>query len=253
MKRIVPLFLLLFVGNFLFSQTKFDFSGSVSLTNQEGFPSFWKNIATINIDGIDYVLTAGGNGTWTQMTGGVGNSMSLRKDGSGGDQVTIERKDQEPFRFYGIWLKHNSMYSPPFYQPPYYSITYNTVDDEPETYTNYDGATTATATISKDVAVTSVTIRFTSMMYFWIDDLIVGPASTEPEPFSVTASQTNVSCAGGSNGSASVSVTGGQAPYSYSWTGVENDGPTATGLAAGTYTCTVSDAGENVSTQTFNI
>ncbi len=53
---------------------------------------------------------------------------------------------------------------------------------------------------------------------------------------------TNVNCFGQSTGAATASATGGTAPYTYSW----NTSPvqttiTATGLAAGTYTVTVTD------------
>ncbi|MFB0903386.1 MAG: hypothetical protein QMB11_03310, partial [Nonlabens sp.] len=60
---------------------------------------------------------------------------------------------------------------------------------------------------------------------------------------SVISSSTNVSCFGGNDGSATVSVSGGTSPYSYSW----NTSPiqtlaTATGLKAGNYNVTVTDA-----------
>lgn len=61
---------------------------------------------------------------------------------------------------------------------------------------------------------------------------------------SPTASTTvisNVSCFGGNNGSASVSISGGSAPYTQSWTPSGGTGLTATGLTAGTYTVTVTD------------
>lgn len=65
------------------------------------------------------------------------------------------------------------------------------------------------------------------------------------------ASQTAVSCFGGSNGTASANATGGTAPYTFSWnTTPAQIGSTATGLGAGTWTCTVNDAngcGTNVS------
>jgi hypothetical protein len=63
----------------------------------------------------------------------------------------------------------------------------------------------------------------------------------------VTPSQTNVSCNGGSNGTATVSVTGGSTPYTYSWGPSGGTNATATGLAAGTYTVTITD---NVACQT---
>ncbi|WP_430406706.1 T9SS type A sorting domain-containing protein [Fluviicola sp.] len=56
-----------------------------------------------------------------------------------------------------------------------------------------------------------------------------------------STSQTNVSCNGGSNGAASVSPTGGIAPYTYSWSPSGGTGSIATGLSAGAYTVTVTD------------
>ena len=65
---------------------------------------------------------------------------------------------------------------------------------------------------------------------------------TQPTLITATTSQTNVSCNGGSNGVASVSASGGVGAYSYSWSPSGGTGATASGLAAGTYTVTISDA-----------
>lgn len=65
---------------------------------------------------------------------------------------------------------------------------------------------------------------------------------TQPIALSLTSSVTNVSCNAGSNGSATVSVMGGTIPYSYSWAPSGGTSATASGLAQGTYTCTVTDA-----------
>jgi uncharacterized delta-60 repeat protein len=59
---------------------------------------------------------------------------------------------------------------------------------------------------------------------------------------SSVSSQTNVSCNGGSNGSATISATGGSAPYTYSWSPTGGTDATATGLAANAYTVTITDA-----------
>ncbi|MBP2281685.1 gliding motility-associated-like protein [Flavobacterium sp. CG_23.5] len=57
------------------------------------------------------------------------------------------------------------------------------------------------------------------------------------------SNSTNVSCFGGNNGNATVSVTGGTSPYTYSWnTNPIQTSVTATGLTAGTYNVTVTDA-----------
>ncbi|MHC0442577.1 T9SS type A sorting domain-containing protein [Flavobacterium sp. 3-210] len=65
---------------------------------------------------------------------------------------------------------------------------------------------------------------------------------TEPNALIATTTQVNVSCNGGSNGSATVNVTGGTAPYTYTWSSAGGTAATATGLLAGTYTVTVKDA-----------
>jgi hypothetical protein len=57
---------------------------------------------------------------------------------------------------------------------------------------------------------------------------------------SITVSTTDVSCNGGSTGSASVTATGGTAPYTYSWSSGSSIN-TADNLSAGTYSVTVSD------------
>lgn len=52
--------------------------------------------------------------------------------------------------------------------------------------------------------------------------------------------QVNVTCNGGKDGSATVSVSGGQPPYSYSWTSGDTIA-TALDLSEGTYNCMVTD------------
>jgi gliding motility-associated-like protein len=65
---------------------------------------------------------------------------------------------------------------------------------------------------------------------------------TEPPVLTATTSQTNVSCNGGSDGTATVSVSGGTTPYTYSWAPAGGNNATATGLSAGNYTCTITDS-----------
>lgn len=52
----------------------------------------------------------------------------------------------------------------------------------------------------------------------------------------------NISCFGGSNGMAAVSVNGGTAPYNYVWSPSGGNGSTASGLTAGNYSVSVTDS-----------
>ncbi|RZJ87629.1 MAG: hypothetical protein EOO60_11995, partial [Hymenobacter sp.] len=65
---------------------------------------------------------------------------------------------------------------------------------------------------------------------------------TQPAPFNITGSQTNVSTYGGSDGSATVSASGGAPGYTYSWSPSGGTAATASGLSAGNYTVTITDA-----------
>lgn len=76
---------------------------------------------------------------------------------------------------------------------------------------------------------------------------------TQPAPINVTTSQSNVSCNGGNNGSANVSPSGGTPNYTYFWAPVGGTNATATGLSAGTYTCTIEDANNCIVNQVLTI
>jgi aminopeptidase-like protein len=79
----------------------------------------------------------------------------------------------------------------------------------------------------------------------------VNATVTQPTAITATVSQVNVACNGGTTGSATVTVTGGTAPYTYAWSPSGGTAATASGLAAGTYTVTVTDA--NGCTLTRNV
>src|SRR5690606_27339553 len=64
---------------------------------------------------------------------------------------------------------------------------------------------------------------------------------TEPLSLTATSMQTPVSCFGGNNGTATALPMGGTSPYTYSWSPVGGTAATATGLSAGSYTCTITD------------
>ena len=66
---------------------------------------------------------------------------------------------------------------------------------------------------------------------------------TQPTALMATISaQTNTNCDGTAAGSATVTVSGGSPSYSYSWAPIGGNSNIATGLSAGTYTVTTTDA-----------
>ncbi|MBL0343395.1 MAG: gliding motility-associated C-terminal domain-containing protein [Bacteroidetes bacterium] len=77
---------------------------------------------------------------------------------------------------------------------------------------------------------------------------------TQPEAglaVTPTVSQ-NVSCFGGNNGSVNLVVNGGTSPYSYNWSN-GNTTSNLSGIASGTYTVTVTDANNCISTQIVTV
>lgn len=78
--------------------------------------------------------------------------------------------------------------------------------------------------------------------------LITQPAAA----LSTVPSQANVSCFGGSNGAASVSVSGGTVPYGYSWSNGQTTS-SVTGLTAGNYSVAVTDGNGCMASSAFVI
>ncbi|MEL1242440.1 hypothetical protein AAEO59_15395, partial [Flavobacterium sp. DGU99] len=80
---------------------------------------------------------------------------------------------------------------------------------------------------------------------------------TVSNPSVTPLSQTNVACNGGATGAAAVNAaTGGAGGYTYNWTpgNPTGDGTTSvTGLTAGSWTCTVTDANGCTASQNFTI
>jgi hypothetical protein len=120
-----------------------------------------------------------------------------------------------------------------------------TYDWTPGTPTG-DGTTSITGLTAGAYSVTATDVNgCTATVSFTI---------TEPPVLAITgASQTEVSCNGGANGTATVTATGGTTGYTYSWTPSGGTAATATGLTAGSYVATVTDANGCTATQSFVI
>ncbi|MDQ3110558.1 MAG: PKD domain-containing protein [Bacteroidota bacterium] len=76
---------------------------------------------------------------------------------------------------------------------------------------------------------------------------------TEPPALTVSATQTDVSCNGVCDGSATVTAGGGSPGYTYAWLPAGGNTATAINLCAGNYTCDVSDMNGCTITQSFTI
>lgn len=79
-------------------------------------------------------------------------------------------------------------------------------------------------------------------------------AVTQPTPINLSATKTDVTCSGGTDGTASASATGGTGVINFSWsTSPVQTGASITGLSAGTYTVTATDANGCSSTASVNV
>lgn len=76
---------------------------------------------------------------------------------------------------------------------------------------------------------------------------------TEPTALTATTSVVDATCFGSADGSATAGASGGTGPYTYSWSPSGQIAPTATGLLAGNYAVTATDANGCTFTATCTI
>ncbi len=107
-------------------------------------------------------------------------------------------------------------------------------------WTNISGATTATFTTGALIANTCFQAVVTSCVPPIVTSNVV--CVTVSPPAMLSPSSTSVSCIGGNNGSATVTVSGGGPIYTYLWNNGQST-QTATGLTAGNYIVTVTTNG----------
>lgn len=80
----------------------------------------------------------------------------------------------------------------------------------------------------------------------------IAPGAVSSGVVASLLSQSNLSCNGAGDGTATVSATGGTS-FTYSWTPSGGTAATATGLSAGTYTCMITNECGQTTTQTVTI
>lgn len=81
----------------------------------------------------------------------------------------------------------------------------------------------------------------------------ISPFISQPTQILINTYTTQISCLGGSNGSASVAVGGGTPVYSYTWMPSITNGTTVSNLAVGVHSISVSDSQNCIQTATFSI
>ena len=74
-----------------------------------------------------------------------------------------------------------------------------------------------------------------------------------PTPPYASGSLTNVSCFNGSDGQITQTISGGFAPYTFTWSGSAVTTQNRTGLIVGTYTVTITDAGSCTATSSYTL
>ncbi len=106
----------------------------------------------------------------------------------------------------------------------------------PYTFLWSNGETTATAT-GLSAGTNTVTLTDANGCGPFIDNVTI---SQPTSMFATNTGTTSVSCNGGSNGAATAGASNGTSPYTYLWSNASTSSNN-TGLAAGTYTVTVTD------------
>lgn len=138
----------------------------------------------------------------------------------------------------------------PFINQCLSGITPLTTCNTPAQWVNF--ATGTNATVPSGQTQVQVTDGSGTVTVFTLANL----TTCSPCPTLVaTPTSTNITCNGLTNGTASVSTTGGTAPYTYLWTGGTSNltGASQNNLAAGTYTINIVDAANCPGSTTITI
>ncbi|MFY9311096.1 MAG: PKD domain-containing protein [Bacteroidia bacterium] len=83
--------------------------------------------------------------------------------------------------------------------------------------------------------------------------IVANYTTNEPAPIALSFAETPVSCNNGTNGTLTANVTGGNAPYTYSWMPGNGTTSTISNLSAGSYTLTLTDSKGCIATSTSSV
>ena len=104
------------------------------------------------------------------------------------------------------------------------------------------------------------TVNYTERIYPWTNGGNIDQLNTfnitncSTSPITVSYTSSDISCNGLNDGTATVVISGGVAPYNYLWDDINaQTSSTATALIAGTYTVTITDANSTIATQSVVI
>ncbi|WP_157815914.1 cellulose binding domain-containing protein [Spirosoma pollinicola] len=172
------------------AQTKYtaDFSTQPTI-DKYGFADDWpwNSTVTINLGGVEYLITDAINGSYTW------NGSAIVYSTAGDANPRIKRKDGQPFNFYGVKLQYTNYKDPVYYTYPFLTIQYSTTGsalaDE-----KYDADQTVTVAKPNGVGVTQVVLAFHGLNTLTLDDLVVGPtgAVTSVAPTVLTSAASGI-------------------------------------------------------------
>ncbi|MFC4144157.1 DUF7507 domain-containing protein, partial [Pedobacter mendelii] len=213
-------------------------TGSITVTAPTG------SGLTYSIDGTNYQAST----SFTGLASGTYSVTVKNSDGciSSGTSITINPQPATPVApTLGTVVQPTSCNPTGSFVITNYNAAYN------YTVSPSAGVTTSGNTVTAPVG----TYMVTATLGGYISSASASITFIRPATLTaVISASNNVDCFGASSGSATVSVTGGTGPYTYSW----NSSPvqtlaTASNLPGGTYTVTVTDGSSCTTTQNVTI
>ena len=232
-----------------------DATGNIYVTGYFGSPTVTFGTTTLTNAGIGNIFIvkydSNGNVIWAKSAGGIASDYanSVATDATGNIYITGFFSSSSIT--FGTTTLTNAGNTDIFIAK--YDINGNVIcaksaggasnDQGNSVATDANGSTYITGRFASP----SITFRTTTLTNLGTYDVFIAKLSV----ISTSYVNTNVNCYGGNSGSATVSATGGNLPYTYQWMPSGGNGGTANNLSAGTYTVTITDAIGN--TDTANI